>query len=80
MKNTFDVLGDTVYVVKYDREIPGYEGEKFEEVPVFITKNREKAEEVVDTYVKELCYVDKYWEVSLENSTLPWDVYIEDVE
>ena len=88
MKNTSDVLGDIVYVVKYEREIPGYRGEPseipalitIEDVPVFITKDREKAEEVVETYVKELCYIDEYWEVSLENCDLPWDVYIEDIE
>lgn len=43
-----------VYIVKYENEIGG-----LDEV-VYVTTDKDKAEEISETYVKQLCWIDEY--------------------
>ena len=53
-----------VYVVKYERELDNVDD------VVYVTTNKSKAEEVVETFVKELCWIEEY----------PLDTIIPDID
>jgi len=53
-----------VYVVKYERELDNVDD------VVYVTTDKSKAEEVVETFVKELCWIEEY----------PLDTIIPDID
>ena len=53
-----------VYVVKYERELDNVDD------VVYVTTDKSKAEEIVETFVKELCWIEEY----------PLDVIIPDID
>ena len=53
-----------VYVVKYERELDNVDD------VVYVTTDKSKAEEIVETVVKELCWIEEY----------PLDTIIPDID